>query len=85
MGPRAVEEGVAQQRPQLQPAAQGVKIAHAARLLEGDRIRVRAREQIDCARRPESDRQSPRREGEVAQNRILNRHGRPVECGEGGE
>ena len=77
MRPRAVKEGVSQQRPWFGAAAQRTKISHCARLLEGGRVGVGPDEQVDCARRPEGDRQPARHESEVADDEILDRRARP--------
>src|SRR5262249_19254752 len=66
-------------RPNLQAAAGHEKFAHGARLRQRGRIRVRTNNQVDGARRPERDRQPTRHEGEVANDRVLNRSGSPVD------
>ena len=79
MRPRAVEEGVGQQGPEFRTAAQGMQVAHRAHLLERGRIRLRPEQKLDRLRRPERDCQSPRNEGEIVDDKVLNAGTRPVE------
>ena len=86
MGPRAVQQGVSEQRPDLGSAAEDVEVPDQHRLFERGLTFVDLREHLAQPARPERDRQPARYESPIAGTRRLAperrnrsaRHGSPT-------